>query len=44
MLLSSFASGLMGNPGRKIRHTIAKYMEEAIKIATTVSQAELQER
>ena len=44
MLLASFTSGLTGTPGRQVRFSLPKNMEEALRIAVTVQQAELQER
>jgi len=44
MLLASFTSGLVGTRGRQVRYAIPKSMDEALKIAITVNQVELQER
>jgi len=43
MLLASFTSGL-GTHGRQVRFSLPKNMQEALRIAVTVQQAELQER
>jgi hypothetical protein len=44
MQLASFRSGLAGTPGRQTRYAMPKYFAEALNIAITVEQAELQER
>jgi len=44
MLLASFTSSLVGIPGRQARYAIPKSMDEALKVAITVNQTELQER
>jgi hypothetical protein len=44
MLLATFTSGLIGNPGRQVRYSMPRTMEEALQIAITVTQAEIQER
>ena len=44
MLLASFTSGLTGTPGRQVRFAMPKSVDEALKIAITVEQAERQER
>ena len=44
MLLASFTSGLAGTPGRQVRYSMPQIMDEALKIAITVNQAEAQER
>ena len=44
MLLSSFTSGLLGNAGKQVRYALPRTLEEALKIAITVDQADLQER
>ena len=44
MLLASFTAGLVGTPGRQVRFSLPKNMQEALRIAVTVHQAELQER
>jgi hypothetical protein len=44
MLLSAFSSGLMGSPGKQVRISLPKTLDEALKIAITVDQAERQER
>ena len=43
-LLASFTSALTGTPGRQVRFSWPKNMKEALRIALTVQQAELQER
>jgi hypothetical protein len=42
-LLASFTSGLMGAAGRQARNAMPWPMDEALKIAITVNQAEMQE-
>jgi hypothetical protein len=42
-LLSDFTKGLAGTAGRQVRFSSPKTAEEALRIAVTVSQAELQE-
>jgi hypothetical protein len=44
MLLASFISGLQGNPGKHTRFSMPSTMEDAIKIAVTVEQAEACDR
>jgi hypothetical protein len=44
MLLASFVAGLTGTPGRQVRFAIPGILEKALKIATTVAQAEIPER
>jgi hypothetical protein len=44
MLLASFVDELAGTPGRQVRFALPGTVEEALKIATTVAQAEIQER
>jgi hypothetical protein len=44
MLLASFTEGLSGTPGRQVRFSLLKNMDEALKIALTVNEAELQVR
>ena len=44
MLLASFTSGLVGTPGRHVRFSLPKNLQDALRIAVTVQQAELQER
>jgi len=44
MLLASFTAGLMGTPRRQVRFLMPKSLDEALKIAITVDQADLQER
>ena len=43
MLLSAFTKGLTGTAGRQVRFSYPETSEEALRIAVTVSQAELQE-
>jgi hypothetical protein len=43
MLLASYTSGLRGNPGRQVRYLLPSTLEEAVKIAETVDQADEQE-
>lgn len=43
-LLAAFTSGLTGTPGRQVRFSLPTCMEDAIRIAVTVHQAEEQER
>jgi hypothetical protein len=44
MLLASFTAGLTGTPGSQVRFPMPGTIEEALKIAITVAQAEAQER
>ena len=44
MLLASFTSGFIGTPWRDVRFSSPKNMQEALRIAVTVQQVELQER
>ena len=44
MLLTSFTSGLGGQAGKFTRFNLPENMDQALKIATTVNQAEIQER
>jgi len=44
MLLSSFISGLHGVPGRQVRISNPQDIDQALKIAITVQEAERQER
>jgi hypothetical protein len=43
-LLASYVSGLIGTPGTQVRYALPRTLKEAIKIAVTVEQAELQVR
>jgi hypothetical protein len=43
MLLASFTEGMIGTPGRQGRYARASSLQEALRIATTVEQEELQE-
>ena len=44
MALASFTAGLVGVPGRQVRYIMPESLDEAIRVAITVSQAEVQER
>jgi hypothetical protein len=44
MLFASFTSGLVGQAGKFTRFNLPENMEQALKIAATVNQAEIQER
>jgi hypothetical protein len=44
MLLASFTTGLRGNPVFQVRYSTPKTVQEALQIAITVEQVELQER
>jgi urocanate hydratase len=44
MLSASFTSGLLGEAGKFTRFNLSANMNEALKIATTVNQAQIQER
>jgi hypothetical protein len=44
MQLASFTGGLLGTACRQLRYSMPKSLDEALKIAITVDQAELQER
>jgi len=43
MLLSAFSNGIVGTAGRQVRFISPATVEEALRIAMTVSQAEIQE-
>jgi hypothetical protein len=43
ILLSAFSKGLLGTPGGQVRYASPATVEEALRIAVTVSQAEIQE-
>jgi hypothetical protein len=43
MLLAAFISGLIGNPGQ-VRFKMPQTLEEALQIATTAYEAEIQEK
>jgi hypothetical protein len=43
-ILSTFTSGLTGNPGQQVRYRMPKSVEEAVQIAVTVYDADKQER
>jgi len=44
MLLASFTAGLFGTPGKQTRFAAPPNMQEALKIAISVEQAERLER
>jgi hypothetical protein len=44
MLLASFTSGLFGEAGKFTMFNLPANMSEALKIATTMNQAQIQER
>jgi hypothetical protein len=44
MLLASFVTGLAGTPGRQVRYANTQTMDQALKIALCVQEAERQER
>jgi hypothetical protein len=44
MLLASFASGLTDTPEQQVRFALPGSMDEELRIAIAVNQAELQER
>jgi hypothetical protein len=44
MMLASFISGLSGTPGKQVRFSLPGTMEDALSIAITVHQAQLQEQ
>jgi len=44
MLLASFVTGLVGTPGRQVRYANPQTMDQALKIALSVQEAERQER
>jgi acyl-coenzyme A synthetase/AMP-(fatty) acid ligase len=44
MLLASFTSGITGTPGRQVRFAMPMNLEEALTVAITLDQADLQER
>jgi len=44
MLLAAFTTGLKGNPGREVRYRSPETAEEALRIAITTAQADIQER
>ena len=43
LLLSTFSKGILGTAGRQVRFASSATVEEALRIAVTVSQAEIQE-
>jgi len=43
MLLASFVAGLTGDPGRQVRYASLVSVDEALKIAVLVQEAERQE-
>jgi hypothetical protein len=44
MLLASYTAGLTGTPGLQVRYRMPTTLQEAVQIATSVGQAESQER
>jgi hypothetical protein len=44
MMLAAFISGLIGNPGQQVRFKMPQTLEEALQIAITVYEAEIQEK
>jgi hypothetical protein len=44
MLLASYTSGLMGNPGKQVMYSLPATLEDVIKIAVTVEQTEAHEQ
>jgi hypothetical protein len=44
MLLGSFTSGLAGQAGKFVRFNLPENMDQILKIATMMNQAEIQER
>jgi hypothetical protein len=44
MLLATFTSGIIGVPGKQVRYSGCSTIQEALQIAITVEQTELQER
>jgi len=44
MLLASFTLGLLNTMGRQVRYVMPKTVDEVLKIAITMNQAEIQER
>ena len=44
MLLATFTSGLLYAASRQVRYAMPRTMDEALKIAITVNQAEMPER
>jgi len=42
--MASLLAGLTGNPGRQVRFANPKYMQQALKIAVAVTEAERQEK
>jgi len=44
MLLAIFTSGILNTAGRQVRYAIPINMDEALRIAITVNQAQIQER
>ena len=44
MLLASFVSGLSGTPGTQVRYASVKSLQEVLRIAILVQEAERQER
>ena len=44
MLLASFVAGLTGVPGRQVRYTNPQTIQQALRLALSVQEAEKQER
>jgi hypothetical protein len=44
MLLASYVAGLIGGPGKQVRYASPVSVEEAIRIAVSVQEAERQEK
>lgn len=44
MLLASFVTGLIGTPGRQVRYASPQNLDQALKIALSVQEAEKQEK
>ena len=40
MLLASFVTGLIGTPGRQVRYASPQHLDQALKIALSVQEAE----
>jgi hypothetical protein len=43
-MLAAFISGLTGNPGQQVRFKMPQTLEEALQVAITVYEAEIQEK
>ena len=44
MLLASFVTGLIGTPGRQVRYASPQHLDQALKIALSIQEAERQEK